>query len=92
MTPRHYHPEAAARTRPPMNDLPDIACRGQDPELFFPGDHGDATPAQRICRRCPHLVMCLDWALDTDQRFGVWGGATPALRGRILAKRAKETR
>jgi WhiB family transcriptional regulator, redox-sensing transcriptional regulator len=57
------------------------ACRGADPELFFP--EGAAGPAQesvalakRICSECEVRAHCLDWAVRHCAAFGVWGGRT----------------
>ncbi|QQZ58386.1 WhiB family transcriptional regulator [Streptomyces microflavus] len=53
----------------------------------------DADAAVRICRRCPVMDTCAEWAIDTRQDSGVWGGLTEqdraALRrhGRIPQKR-----
>lgn len=57
------------------------ACREEDPELFFPVGQGpDATAqtgqAKEVCRRCPVMDQCLQWALETRQDAGVWGGAS----------------
>jgi hypothetical protein len=27
-----------------------------------------------ICRRCPVQAQCLEWAIETRQRDGIWGG------------------
>jgi WhiB family redox-sensing transcriptional regulator len=70
------------------------ACRDVDPEIFFPiaaergasSRHPDVRPVVAVCRRCPVTGACLRWAVDTGQRWGVWGGRTPAERtGRALA-------
>ena len=55
------------------------ACRDHDPELFFPvGAHGPAleqlAAAKAVCGTCPLRAACLDWALETGQEAGVWGG------------------
>jgi len=55
------------------------ACRTENPELFFPvGTTGPArrqlAEAKSVCHRCPVTAACLAWALDTGQRYGVWGG------------------
>lgn len=58
------------------------ACQDiEDPEIFFPvGQYGQPAPewrieeTKRICRRCPVAEECLKWALDTNQRYGIWGG------------------
>jgi WhiB family redox-sensing transcriptional regulator len=62
-----------------MNWRDRAACRTEDPELFFSvGTTGPAldqlTEAKSVCQRCPVAGECLAWALDTDQRAGVWGG------------------
>ena len=54
-------------------------CIGEDPELFFPvGSRGTAIEqtqrAIAVCMDCPVRAQCLEWALDTCQDAGVWGG------------------
>ncbi|MFI8857804.1 WhiB family transcriptional regulator [Streptomyces prasinus] len=72
-------------------------CRDEDPDLFFPiGTSGPALlqteQAKAVCRRCPARQQCLDWALDTGQSLGVWGGTSEterrALKRRLKARRA----
>jgi WhiB family redox-sensing transcriptional regulator len=80
--------DIAERGIPPVALLDDIACRGEDTTLFFPTSSDDTAPAQAaiaICRRCPHQDECLQWALDTKQGYGIWGGTTPAQR-RIMRR------
>ena len=55
------------------------ACRDVDPELFFPiGNTGPALlqidEAKQVCQRCPVMESCLQWALESGQDAGVWGG------------------
>jgi WhiB family redox-sensing transcriptional regulator len=70
------------------------ACRrelGVDPEVFFPpnGARTDLdSPAKEACRSCPVQTDCLEWALETRQRFGIWGGRTRHERRRIARERA----
>jgi WhiB family redox-sensing transcriptional regulator len=57
----------------------DAICRDEDPELFFPiGTSGPALlqveQAKAVCRRCPVTESCLQWALESGQDAGVWGG------------------
>ncbi|MGH3149154.1 MAG: WhiB family transcriptional regulator [Streptosporangiaceae bacterium] len=65
------------------------ACRGEDPELFFPvGSAGPATLAQiteakTICARCPARRACLVFALATGQEYGIWGGLAEDERRRL---------
>jgi WhiB family redox-sensing transcriptional regulator len=69
------------------------ACIDADDRLFFaPGESGEAVettaPARRICAGCPVKSDCLEYALETNQRFGIWGGLTPderrPLRRRLI--------
>lgn len=54
----------------------DGRCRETDAEVFHPGPGGTAAPALRICRGCDVRGACLAYALDADERQGIWGGAT----------------
>lgn len=60
----------------------DGACLEVDPDLFFPksGDHASAATARVVCAGCPVAGECLEFALSTDQKFGIWGGLTPRQR------------
>ena len=56
-------------------------CASEDPDLFFPvGSTGPFLEqigrAKAVCRLCPVRAECLEWALATDQRAGIWGGLT----------------
>jgi WhiB family redox-sensing transcriptional regulator len=57
------------------------ACRGTDPELFFPlSDWGPSltqlATARAICARCEVRADCLGFALRSGQEHGVWGGTS----------------
>jgi WhiB family redox-sensing transcriptional regulator len=72
------------------------ACREEDPELFFPvGNSGPAilqvAEAKIVCRRCPVMSRCLNWALESGQDAGVWGGMSEDER-RALKRRNARTR
>jgi WhiB family redox-sensing transcriptional regulator len=75
------------RQPPPVDDWPNRACRDVDPTVFYPEQRHRPDKARAICHSCPHQQDCLIWALDTRQRFGVWGGTTPDERRAILRKR-----
>ncbi len=69
-------------------------CREEDPDLFFPiGNTGPALlqieEAKAVCRRCPVMERCLDWALMTREGAGVWGGTTEAERVSMLRRAAR---
>lgn len=69
------------------------ACRDEDPELFFPiGNSGPALiqieEAKAVCRRCSVSTACLQWALETGQDGGVWGGMSEDERRALKRRRA----
>ncbi|MFZ0493984.1 MAG: WhiB family transcriptional regulator [Acidimicrobiia bacterium] len=66
----------------------EAACRGMDPSIFFPLNEDDALEAVAVCRACPVRDECLSWALDTRERFGVWGGTTEKQRRSMLRRTA----
>lgn len=65
------------------------ACRGVDPDIFFPVSDEEAVQAKIICGQCPVREACLEWALATRERDGVWGGATERERRRMIRQRRK---
>jgi len=72
------------------------ACRDEDPELFFPiGNTGPALlqidEAKRVCQRCTVSEPCLQWALESGQDSGVWGGLSEDER-RALKRRSARLR
>lgn len=74
-----------------MPDSPDWmlrgACRGVDPELFFPvrGDNG--RPAKKVCFGCEVREECLEYALVNGEKWGVWGGMAERERRKIRRRR-----
>lgn len=70
-------------------------CRGSlDPEMFFrerasvrdgtdPVKGHSIKQAKQFCNGCAVKVECLLWALDNNEEFGIWGGATPDERKTI---------
>jgi WhiB family transcriptional regulator, redox-sensing transcriptional regulator len=70
----------------------DGACRTADPDLFFPiamggGASRQIAKAQQICAGCPVKQQCLDFAMQTRESAGIWGGTTPEERIRVLRAR-----
>ena len=72
-------------------DWPHLAaCRGVDPELFFPVSRlgpalDQVEQAKAVCRRCPVQSPCLAFALGTGADSGVWGGLSGDERRALLA-------
>jgi WhiB family redox-sensing transcriptional regulator len=59
--------------------LEQAACQHHDPDLFFPVSEvgpgvAQIDDAKRVCRSCPVIAECLEWAVARAIPFGVWGG------------------
>jgi WhiB family transcriptional regulator, redox-sensing transcriptional regulator len=80
---RNQHTTRATAT-PPVSALPDRACADADPEIFFPIRENDAWEALAYCDICPHRQPCLEWALESEQQHGIWGGTTAEERRRMI--------
>lgn len=65
----------------------DSLCAQTDPEAFFPEKGGSTRDAKKICSSCEVRSNCLEYALENDERFGIWGGLSERER-RKLRKRA----
>jgi WhiB family redox-sensing transcriptional regulator len=64
------------------------SCRSVDPDLFFPvGTTGLALDqieqAKAVCRACPSVEPCLEFALSTNQESGVWGATSEEERRKL---------
>lgn len=62
-----------------------------DPEDWFPTHTRDLNEARtaravRVCRECPVVRDCLQYALETGERHAVMGGQTPRQRHVILRR------
>ena len=73
----------AAPTIPP--------CQVTDPEIWFAekGDWQATYMAKELCSKCPVKDLCLQYALETNEYSGVWGGVTPRERMRMRAARER---
>lgn len=64
-------------------------CKAE-PDAMFPGSYApDVEYAKGFCRRCPAVERCLQWALDTGEEYGVWGGLSEAERRTIQRRAAR---
>ncbi len=71
-------------------------CRDEDPELFFPiGTSGPAAvqvqEAKVVCQRCSVTEACLEWALESGQDSGVWGGTSEDERRALTRRHSRST-
>lgn len=65
-------------------------CAQTDPELWFPEKGGATHVAKATCAQCFVQAECLDYALTTNERFGVWGGLSERERRALNPDRTIE--
>lgn len=63
-------------------------CKDRNTNDFYPemGVKGAAKQVREMkvfCRQCSVILECLDYAIENDEQFGIWGGMTPKERARI---------
>lgn len=63
------------------------ACGDMNVADFFPEEGANVTLEIKIvCRGCPVRNECLDFAIRTKQKYGVWGGYNEQDRRRTRRK------
>jgi WhiB family redox-sensing transcriptional regulator len=79
-------------------------CAETDPEAFYPEKGGSVRYAKGVCNGrpartgpgnpqdaiapCPVRAECLAYALEHDERFGIWGGRSERERRRLKREAA----
>ena len=72
------------------------SCRKLDTNMFFPiGQTGEAeikiARAKNVCVPCPVRQQCLEFAITTNQEYGVWGGHSEEER-RVVRRQWRASR
>ena len=64
-------------------------CHPDDGITWFPeqGQRHLTIEAKKFCADCPVKQRCLDWALNNEIMYGVWGGRSPKERETTLHSR-----
>jgi WhiB family redox-sensing transcriptional regulator len=70
------------------------ACRHVDSGIFYSSE-GERAPerdarearAKAICARCPVIGPCAAYAIQHDERYGVWGGLSERERAALRLQR-----
>jgi Transcription factor WhiB len=73
--------------RPALVVPPGGACKGADPDLFFPSPDEPDSPAKAICAACRIRAECYAVAVANGEFVGIWGGRNfeTGLRGRVAS-------
>jgi hypothetical protein len=67
--------------------LDGAVCEGvarADYDPFFPETPEAEADALAMCRLCPAKAVCLAYAVETGQAYGIWGGKTQAQIRRLI--------
>ncbi len=62
-------------------------CRGANPDLFFPERGASTRTAKSICRECSVRPECLEFAITSSEKFGIWGALSERERRKIRKER-----
>jgi WhiB family transcriptional regulator, redox-sensing transcriptional regulator len=62
-------------------------CKGANADLFFPERGASTRTAKSICRECQVRAECLEFAIVTGEKFGIWGGMSERERRRVRRDR-----
>lgn len=72
-------------------DVPDLdgaLCAEIGGDWWHPDMGQESRTAKSVCAKCPVQAECLEWALRTNEPYGVWGGFTTVERRQLRRKRA----
>lgn len=61
-------------------------CAQTNPEAFFPEKGGSTRDAKKVCGGCDVKSTCLEYAIENDERFGIWGGLSERERRKLRRK------
>lgn len=62
-------------------------CKGANADLFFPERGASTRTAKSICRECTVREACLEFAIATGEKFGIWGGMSERERRKVRKDR-----
>jgi|GEM_PF-3422665 len=85
----HWQAQAACKPqgKASVYDERDIFYGGRDDEyLGIAVRHKLEKEAKKLCGKCAVTAACLQYALDHDERFGIWGGLGEAERRKLQRK------
>jgi hypothetical protein len=60
-----------------------------DPEGWWQFDRESIENAKAICRTCPLMAVCADYAIVANEKEGVWGATDPEERVILRRRRFK---
>ena len=67
--------------------MENAACTSSDPDLWFSSNPFEIETAKKSCRSCPVRDKCLEFALENNERYGVWGALSASERASLLNRK-----
>ena len=64
-------------------------CKNLDTELFFPQRGESTVHVRMVCKACPVVKPCLEYAMRGMEKFGIWGGTSERERRKMRSARAR---
>lgn len=66
----------------------EVPCQNA-PDIFFgdieqPNALLNTKMAKKMCKDCPVINLCLEYAVVGKETFGVWGGTAPEERKKLM--------
>lgn len=58
-----------------------LCASDPNPDDWHSTDEADIARAKAVCMDCTIRVVCLDYSIRNDERFGVWGALDHEERG-----------
>lgn len=66
-------------------------CRGRSSAVFYPQRGVPTASARALCKECAVKQECLHYALENDERFGIWGGLSERERRKLQRERFRRS-
>lgn len=67
----------------PLPWYKDALCAQIGGDDWFPEKGGSTLAAKKVCAKCPVRGACLEDAMSSDQRYGVWAGLSERERRQL---------
>jgi WhiB family redox-sensing transcriptional regulator len=77
-----------------MFDTTNALCKEIGSEIFFPEKHEAylTTYAKWVCRRCPLIKECREYAMQDIDIVGIWGGTSTLERNNLRWRKDERKR
>lgn len=86
---RMPRPDIKPAAKPDLSWKDQALCAQVGGDVFYPERDEQSTikEAKQICRGCPVQALCLAFAVENDEAWGIWGATTPNERRHLKRQR-----